>query len=100
MSEHIVPRKTYYMVFALLMALTASTVGIALIDLGPFNTIAALLIAGIKATLVIMFFMHVRYSRKIIPLVLLGGLMWLGILIGLTLTDFLSRTWLPTYRGW
>ncbi len=100
MSEHIIPRKTYYTVFGLLMALTLTTVGVALIDLGPFNTVAALVIAGIKATLVGLFFMHVRYSKKIIPLVILGALLWLGILIGLTLTDFTSRNWLPTNKGW
>ncbi len=100
MSEHVIPRKTYYVVFGLLMLLTATTVAVALIDLGPFNTVAALVIAAVKATLVVMFFMHVRYSKKIIPLVILGGMLWLAILIGLTLTDFLSRNWLPTYKGW
>jgi cytochrome c oxidase subunit IV len=100
MSEHIVQPKAYYTVFAILMVLTVTTVGVALIDLGPFNTIAALLIAAVKATLVIAIFMHVRYSKKIIPLILLGALLWLGILIALTMTDFLSRNWLPTYKGW
>jgi cytochrome c oxidase subunit 4 len=98
MSEHVVSPKTYLLIFGALMALTATTVGVALLDLGPFNTIVALVVALIKATLVILIFMHVRYSKRIVPLVILGGLLWLGILIGLTMTDFLSRDWLGPLR--
>jgi cytochrome c oxidase subunit 4 len=100
MSVHVISQRTYLTIFGLLILLTLTTVGIALIDLGAFNTIAALVIAAGKATLVIMFFMHVKYSKRIIPLVILGSLLWLGILIGLTLTDFFTRHWLPTYKGW
>jgi cytochrome c oxidase subunit 4 len=100
MSEHVVSQKTYLIIFATLMVLTLTTVGVALLDLGPLNTVAALVIAACKATLVVLFFMHVKYSKRIIPLVILSSLLWLGILIGLTMTDFLSRNWLPTYKGW
>jgi cytochrome c oxidase subunit 4 len=60
----------------------------------------ALVIAACKATLVILFFMHVRYGKKLIWLAVASGLMWLALLIGLTLADFVSRPWLPSPRGW
>ena len=100
MSEHVVSQKMYLMVFGALMVLTLVTVGVALLDLGALNVVAALVIAMVKATLVVLFFMHVKYSKRIIPLVILGSMLWLIILIGLTMTDFLSRDWLPTYKGW
>jgi cytochrome c oxidase subunit IV len=92
-AQHVVSVKTYLSVFAALIILTLTTVGIATIDLGPLNTIAALLIAAIKATVVILFFMHVRYSKPLIGVVVLGAVLWLAILIGLTLADFMSRSW-------
>jgi cytochrome c oxidase subunit IV len=100
MTEHVVPKKTYFLIFSALIALTLTTVRVATIDLGPLNTIVALVIAACKATLVILFFMHVRYSRKLIWLVVASGVMWLALLIGLTLADFVSRPWLPSPRGW
>ncbi len=95
MSEHIVPRKIYFAVFAALMVLTATTATVASINLGPWNTVVALGIAFFKATLVALFFMHVKYSPRLTQIVIGGGLFWLGILIVLTLSDFLSRGWLP-----
>ena len=92
-AQHAVSIKTYLTVFAALIILTLTTVGIATIDLGPLNTIAALLIAAIKATVVILFFMHLRYSKPLIGVVVFGATLWLAILIGLTLADFMSRTW-------
>lgn len=100
MTEHVVPKKIYFLVFSALVVLTLTTVRVATIDLGPINTITALVIAACKATLVILFFMHVRYSKRLIWLVVASGLLWLALLIGLTLTDFLSRSWLPSPRGW
>jgi len=100
MTEHVVPKKIYFLVFSALIVLTLTTVRVATIDLGPLNTIMALVIAACKATLVILFFMHVRYSKKLIWLVVASGLMWLALLIGLTLADFVSRPWLPSPRGW
>jgi cytochrome c oxidase subunit 4 len=95
MSEHVITPRTYLMIFGALMVLTAITVGIALLDLGFLNIFVALFIALCKAVMVVLIFMHVRYSRRIIPLVIGGGLLWLAILIALTMTDFLSRDWLP-----
>ena len=93
MSAHIVPKKTYYAIFAALMVLTAVTVWISSIDLGALNTVAALAIAGTKAVLVVMFFMHVKYSTSLTKVAVIGGIYWLGILLALTLSDYLTRGW-------
>jgi cytochrome c oxidase subunit 4 len=93
MSEHIVPRSTYYMIFAALMVGTAATVGAAFVDLGPMNDVVALSIAVAKATLVVLFFMHVKYSTRLTWAVVAGSVLWLGILIALTLGDYLTRPW-------
>ncbi len=98
-TQHVVSPKVYVLVFMALVALTITTVSVALIDLGPLNTVAALLIAAIKASLVILFFMHVRYSKPLIGLVVFASLLWLAILIVLTLSDFMSRHWTPISHG-
>lgn len=95
MSGHIVPTRVYYTVFAVLMILTAITVAVAFADLGFLNTVMALGIAVTKATLVILYFMHVRYSTRLTWVVVASGFFWLGILIALGLSDYLSRGWLP-----
>lgn len=95
MSEHVVPKQTYYVVFTALIVMTLITIQAAYIDLGPFNVAVALGIACLKATLVILYFMHVRYSFRLIWLVIGGSLAWLGILIVVTMSDYLSRGWLP-----
>jgi cytochrome c oxidase subunit 4 len=77
------------------MVLTAVTVAVAYYDLGPLNTIVALSIAVTKATLVILYFMHVRYSTRLTKLVVVGGFVWLALLIGLTMADVVSRGWIP-----
>jgi len=94
MPQHVVPRKSYFAVFAALMILTAVTTAAAFSDLGPWNTVVALGIAFTKATLVALIFMHVKYGTRLTQVVVVGGLLWLGILIALTLSDFLSRGWL------
>src|SRR5215210_1687330 len=93
MSEHIVPKRTYYLIFAALMVFTAITVGVAFLDLGPMNTVVALAIACTKATLVVLFFMHVKYSTRLTWAVVAGSIFWLGILITLTMSDYLTRVW-------
>ena len=75
---------------ALLIA-TGLTTGVAYIDLGPFSTIVALGIATAKMLLVALFFMHIRHSTKLTKLVVVGGLLWLAILLLLTMTDFATR---------
>src|SRR3954471_7221726 len=93
MSEHIVPKRTYYLIFAILMVFTAITVGVAYLDLGPMNTVVALAIACTKATLVVLFFMHVKYSTRLTWAVVAGSVFWLGIMLTLTLGDYLTRAW-------
>jgi len=100
MTEHIVPPRVYILVFASLMILTLVTTEAAYLNLGAFNVVVALAIAGSKATLVVLFFMHVRYSKRIIWLVVFAGVLWLALLLGLTLTDVFSRGWLPPVEGW
>lgn len=98
-EHHVVPLKIYYRVFAALMVFTAITVYVAGIDLGFLNTFVAITIAVIKATLVVLFFMHVRYSNKIIWVFASAGFVWLVIMIVFTLGDTLTRTWLPVPLG-
>ena len=93
MSEHIVPTRIYYGIFAILMVCTAITVGVAFVDLGPLNTIVALSIAVLKAVLVVLFFMHVKYSTRLTWAVVVGSVFWLGIMLALTMGDYLTRGW-------
>lgn len=95
MSVHVVPLRIYFVIFASLMALTAITVAAAYVDLGPLNTVVALVIAVSKATLVILYFMHVRYSPSLTKLVVAGSFLWLLFLLVITMTDYLTRGWLP-----
>src|SRR5215475_180020 len=97
MSEHIVPIRVYAIIFVILLTLTAATCVISFINLGRLNAVVALVIAFSKMLLVALFFMHLRYSRRLMQLVVVAGLFWLGIMISLTMTDFLTRGWL-TYR--
>jgi cytochrome c oxidase subunit 4 len=119
MSDHIVPPRTYYAIFAVLMLCTGLTVAIAFVDLGDFaagrvpglvyriadvatvtavadslNVIAALAIATFKAVLVVLFFMHVKYSTRLTWAVVVGSVFWLGILLALTFADYVTRSWL------
>jgi cytochrome c oxidase subunit 4 len=93
MAEHITPTRTYYTIFAILMVCTYLTWQVAYFDLGPFNTVAALGIAVFKATLVVLFFMHAKNSTRLTWAVVLGSIFWLGILLTLTMTDYLTRVW-------
>jgi cytochrome c oxidase subunit IV len=91
MSQHVDSVKTYSLVFAGLIAATIATTAVAFVDLGDFSVVVALAIAVCKMLLVALFFMHVRHSDKLTKLVLVGGLLWLGIMIFLTLSDFATR---------
>jgi cytochrome c oxidase subunit 4 len=98
-THHVVPVKIYLAIFGALMVLTALTVWIAFFDLGPLNTVAALGIAVTKATLVVLFFMHVKYSSRLTWLVVGSGLLFVAIMIGFTVADLVSRGWLGTPGG-
>jgi cytochrome c oxidase subunit 4 len=91
MAEHVTSRKVYFLVFGALMVLTIVTWLVAQVDLGWANDVVALTIAVVKALLVLLFFMHVRYSTRMTVLTATAGFFWLAILIGLTLSDYLTR---------
>jgi cytochrome c oxidase subunit 4 len=92
MNKHITSETTYYIIFAALIALTLLTVGLSFLHLGEaMHLIVGLTIAITKAVLVILFFMHLLYSTRLSWVMFLSGLFWLGILLVLTLADYLSR---------
>jgi cytochrome c oxidase subunit 4 len=93
MSEHIVSRTVYFVIFGALIFMTGVTYAAAQFDFGnaAVNTVVALVIAVTKATLVILYFMHVRYSPRLTWVVVTSGFFWLAIMITLTLSDYLTR---------
>jgi cytochrome c oxidase subunit IV len=93
MATHIIPKRTYYLIYVVLIVCTYLTWQVAYFDLGPFNTVAALVIAVFKALLVVLFFMHVKYSSRLTWAVVFGGVFWLGIMLTLTMNDYLTRLW-------
>jgi cytochrome c oxidase subunit 4 len=96
MSEHIVYPRVYIGIFLVLMVGTILTVIAAFQDFpGPLNAVVALTIAVVKATFVVLYFMHVRYSGRLIWLVIASALFWLAIMFALTISDYSSRHWLP-----
>ena len=95
MSEHIVPVKIYITIFLALLVGTTLTVFAAFVDFPwQFNTVVALTIAVAKATLVVLYFMHVRYSSRLVWVIMASALFWMGILFALTLSDYFTRGWL------
>ena len=94
MSVHVVPLKVYLAVFAALLVGTAVTVLVAYQDLGPLNTVVALAIAGVKALLVALYFMHLRWASRLTWLFAAAGIVWLVLMLGLTFADFESRGWI------
>ena len=99
-AEFHVPMSTYVIVFVLLMVGLIVTVIAAFIDLGEANMIVAMLIAGAKAALVILYFMHVKYASRLTKIFVSAAFLWLALLFALTFTDYVSRNWLPNSRGW
>jgi cytochrome c oxidase subunit 4 len=96
MSEHIVYPRVYIGIFLILLVGTLLTVLAAFRDFpGPLNAVVALTIATIKATFVVLYFMHVRYSGRLVWVVIGSALFWLGIMFALTISDYSSRGWLP-----
>jgi cytochrome c oxidase subunit 4 len=91
-SEHIVSPKVYAVIFFALMLGTYITVKAAFVDLGRWNIVIALGIATIKATLVVLYFMHARYSPKRTQLVIVCSVFWLAIMLALTLADYDTRS--------
>ena len=95
MSEHIVPVRVYITIFGVLLVGTALTVWAAFQDFPwQLNTIVALTIAITKATFVVLYFMHVRYSARLTWVILASALFWMGILFALTFSDYSTRHWI------
>ena len=102
MSGHIVPRRIYYGIFAALITFTLLTLWVAFQDVDThllglriaLNPVIALAIATTKAVLVVLYFMHVRYSSKLTKVTVLAGVFWLGILLVMTMGDYVSRDWI------
>lgn len=94
MSKHVMPVSHYLAVFAALLILTVTTAEIAFVDLGPLNNVVAISIACLKALLVVLFFMHVKYSSRVTWVFAGAGFFWLIFLFGITMTDYMSRDWL------
>ena len=92
MSEHIVSSRLYYTIWIVLLVLTGLTAWISTINLGPLNTIVALVIASGKASIVALFFMHLKYtSEKHTRTVVIASLFWVGILFVLSMADYFTR---------
>ena len=95
-----VSTKAYFAVFTALLGLTALTTGVAYVDLGRIGNIAvALTIATIKVVLVMLYFMHLRYSTRLTILFAVAGIFWLGIMLVLTLSDYVSRGWVSQFEA-
>ena len=93
--HHVAPTSLYYAVFGALIVGTILTVVVASFDLGAFNNVVMLTIAITKATLVILYFMHVRWGSRLTWVIVGSSFFWLLILFGLTMNDYLTRGWLP-----
>jgi cytochrome c oxidase subunit 4 len=96
MSEHIISSKLYYAIWITLLVLTVVTALVARVDLGPFNTIVALVIATFKALLVVLFFMHVKYTsekltKTVIVAAIVAAIFWLLLLLALSMADYTTR---------
>ena len=100
MAEHIVSRRIYFGVFTALMVFTLITVLVAKVDLQRWNIVVALAVAMTKAILVTLYFMHIKYSKRLTQVVVAAGFLWLLLLFGLTLCDYFTRGWfnLPGVR--
>jgi cytochrome c oxidase subunit 4 len=102
-EPHIVPLSVYLTIFALLMIFTVLTVWVAVLDLGAYgwlHTPLALAIATVKATLVVLWFMHVKYGSRLVWVFVGAGLAWLALLVGITVGDYVGRSWEPDPNAW
>jgi cytochrome c oxidase subunit 4 len=98
MSTHVIPVKIYIAIFLALMVLTAATVAVAFVNLGPLNNVVALAIACTKASLVILYFMHVRYSERLVQVSIVVSIFFVAVLIAFTVADPLTRDWIRPFQ--
>ena len=89
----VVRPRVYVTVWLILLAFTGITTAVSFVDLGTYNAVVALVIAVIKASLVVLFFMHIHYSNRLLKLTVGAGLFTLMLLLGLTMSDYISRAW-------
>ena len=92
--QHVIASSVYVGIWAVLMVLTAVTVFASFLELGDLNIVLALVIATIKATLVVLFFMHLYYSSKLTKVTMVAAIFFLFLLLALSMTDYLTRGWL------
>ena len=95
MQDHTISPRVYTVSYLVLLVLTALTTAVAYIDLGVMNTVVALVIAALKAAIIALFFMHLVNSEKLVRVIGFGALVWLGIMLTLTLGDYVTRGWVP-----
>ena len=100
LEHHVHPKKFYVFTFLSLIVLTAITTGVAFIDLKALNTVVALAIAVLKATLVVLFFMHLKEQTGLTRIVIIAAILWLTVLIGITASDVFTRHWVPSNGSW
>ncbi len=93
-EHHIVPKRVYFLVFFALIVMTWVTAYVSTVDLGRMNIFVALSIAIFKASLVILFFMHVKYGTKLTKMIVLAGLYWLILVLFIAMLDLWTRTWM------
>lgn len=94
--EHVISARTNWVIYFLLMGLLVLTIAVAYVDLGPLGIPVALTIATVKAVLILLYFMHVRYSNKLVWIFSAATLYWLFILLALSFNDFWTRGWFQT----
>jgi cytochrome c oxidase subunit IV len=99
-EPHVASLQTYFTVFFALMALTVVTVVVSFFDLGVFNIVGAITIAAVKAYVVVLYFMHLKDSNRIIWLTAAAGFIWFVLMIALTIADYASRSWIPPPEAW
>jgi cytochrome c oxidase subunit 4 len=93
-EHHIVPKRVYYLVFLTLIVMTWVTAYVSTVDLGRLNVFVALSIAIFKASLVILFFMHVKYGTRLTKMIVLAGVYWLILLLFIVMMDLWTRNWM------
>jgi cytochrome c oxidase subunit IV len=100
MNHKVLPIRTYVLIWAILICATFTTLGVAFLDLGPWNIVVAMMIAFTKMSLVVLYFMHVKQQDNLTKLFVVAGFFFLLILICITMTDYGTRNWLPQGRMW
>jgi cytochrome c oxidase subunit 4 len=100
MNHKVLPVRTYVLIWLILIVATGTTLGVAYIDLGPWNIVVALAIAFTKMSLVVLFFMHVKQQTNLTKIFVVAGFLFLGILIFMAMTDYGTRSWMDSSTVW